>query len=203
MIKILHRDFGARVLSADIIEKMRYLFETGKYIKCIRVIKNLFCLTLKIRVQKRTKEKIERRMDIRLLELQEYHKKNPSFDLFGAVEALKQEKCSIGFGHAGIMLPLELPIYGSVKFPEAVVDLFLLEELKHGGFEIFMCAVAHEMAHILLFSKDHQLQYSEQATNLLAFLMGFKDFFLAGLSDGDAYLTGAQMRSAIQIINSL
>ena len=79
---------------------------------------------------------------------------------------------------AWIQRPVPMPSFGTHAFRETVVTMFLRKSFLVGhAFEAIVCAMAHEQAHIVLFCTNHSLQDSEEAVDLTAMMLGYRDFY--------------------------
>lgn len=80
-----------------------------------------------------------------------------------------------------VSYPVSMPLYGSPEFSDASFPLIIdAEHFARQTFEVFVYAMAHEMAHILLAGKRHPLQDLETAVDLSVMVLGFGKFMLMG-----------------------
>ena len=97
--------------------------------------------------------------------------------------------------HAWINLPDPMPMFGTRQFEQTVVTMYLRKSfLQSRSFESIIATMAHELAHIVLTSTAHACRKSEEATDLTAMLLGYRDFYrlacpLEDLVDTDTYVT--------------
>jgi hypothetical protein len=103
----------------------------------------------------------------------------------------------IGYVNAGgkltapawIELPKTMAPYGTEAFRRTIVTLYIRKEfLQTMPFEAIVCAVAHEMSHIILEAVGHSLRDNEKAVDLTAMLLGFSDFYRRGITVPDSHL---------------
>ena len=82
---------------------------------------------------------------------------------------------------AWVERPKPMPIYGSAAFRQTIVIIYLRKSfLRDGTFEEVVLAVAHELCHIVLDAIGHTLADKEEAVDLTAMLLGFRDFYTTG-----------------------
>jgi hypothetical protein len=82
---------------------------------------------------------------------------------------------------AWVSYPKPLPRFGTDAFKQTLVTVYLRKSfLADNDFESVVMAIAHELAHIVLFGIGHPLEDDEIAVDLTAMLLGYQDFFLAG-----------------------
>jgi hypothetical protein len=82
---------------------------------------------------------------------------------------------------AWVSYPKPLPRFGTEAFKKTLVTVFLRKSfLAESDFESVVMAIAHELAHIVLFGIGHPLEQEEVAVDLTAMLLGYRDFYLAG-----------------------
>jgi hypothetical protein len=78
-----------------------------------------------------------------------------------------------------IEMPGEMPLCGTEAFRKTLVTMYVqrsfLEEAPLGS---IIVAVAHEMSHVVLNTTQHELRRKEQAVDLTAMLLGYRDFFV-------------------------
>jgi hypothetical protein len=55
--------------------------------------------------------------------------------------------------------------------------------LRETSFEPVVLAIAHELSHIILDAIRHELRKQEEAVDLSAMLLGFRDFYVTGCKD--------------------
>ncbi|MES3004853.1 MAG: hypothetical protein V4690_01920 [Patescibacteria group bacterium] len=84
---------------------------------------------------------------------------------------------------AWLRAPGDLPIYGTPRFREVTVEVYLRKSfLKETTYEQATLAIAHELCHVVLYSVKHRLQEVEEAVDLTSMLLGFREIWLAGCS---------------------
>lgn len=96
-----------------------------------------------------------------------------------------------------------MPMFGTWSFSQLTVTMYLRKSfLKDGYFEEIVCAIAHELCHILLDAIAHSLRDQEEAVDLAAMLLGFRDFYVTGchsvqdISSPDDILSGINVYQA-------
>ncbi len=86
---------------------------------------------------------------------------------------------------AWIELVEHMPMSGSSDFRNLLVTMYMRRDfLDNAPFEQVVIVIAHELSHIVLESVCHTLRHEEEAVDLTAMLLGYRDF----------YITGAQAR---------
>jgi len=86
---------------------------------------------------------------------------------------------------AWIERPKVMPGYGSAAFRQLVVVVYLRKSfLLNGNFEEAVIAIAHELCHVVLDATGHPLRAQEEAVDLTAMLLGFRDFYVTGCRSG-------------------
>ncbi len=82
---------------------------------------------------------------------------------------------------AWITMPNHMPILGTSAFRALTVTMYLRKSfLAEGSFEEVVIAIAHEFSHVVLSAVGHSLREQEEAVDLTAMLLGFRDFYLTG-----------------------
>lgn len=82
---------------------------------------------------------------------------------------------------AWITAPKPMPRFGTAAFRQTLVTVFLRKTfLSNHTFEQVVIAIAHELSHIVLFGTNHRLQDREEAVDLTAMLLGYRDLYVAG-----------------------
>ena len=82
---------------------------------------------------------------------------------------------------AWIELPRRMPPYGTDAFRRVMATLCLRREFCEGSsFETIVCAIAHEMAHVILEATGHPRRADEKMVDLTAMLCGFSEFYSVG-----------------------
>ncbi len=91
---------------------------------------------------------------------------------------------------AWLRRPKYLPPIHSPLYRNTVVTVFLRKSfLAEAGFASVVLAISHELSHVILDSEQHELRTKEEAVDLNAMLLGFRDY----------YIRGAEMRSGGRI----
>lgn len=74
-----------------------------------------------------------------------------------------------------------LPMYGTAAFRQREVTMYVRKTfLAEVPFDTVVTAIAHELCHVVLYSTQHPLRYQEEAVDLTAMLLGFRDFYVTG-----------------------
>lgn len=82
---------------------------------------------------------------------------------------------------AWVEMPERIPLFGTKEFKELQLRVFLRRSfIEKSGFEQLVVVLAHEMAHIVLDSIRHPLHRTEEAVDLTAMMLGYRDFFTTG-----------------------
>ncbi len=96
---------------------------------------------------------------------------------------------------AWIERPVPTPYYGSKEFREMNVYLYIRNEyVKNESFEMVVKTFAHELSHIVLHSTHHPLKDSEEATDLVAMLLGYHEFYLRAFTGNGCLKNAATKR---------
>lgn len=80
---------------------------------------------------------------------------------------------------AWVHIPRSLPSYDDSAFAQACILVCINKKSPFFPFpfECLVALMAHELAHIILRAIQHPLQYSEEATDLTAMILGYANFF--------------------------
>ncbi len=82
---------------------------------------------------------------------------------------------------AWVVRPDVMPIFGSEAFRQTEVTVFIRKPfLAKATFDATVIAMAHELCHPLIDAMHHPLWDKEEAVDLLAMLLGYRDFFVTG-----------------------
>lgn len=82
---------------------------------------------------------------------------------------------------AWIEMPSSMPPYGTEAFRKVIVTLGLRRDFcDEASFESIVCAIAHEMAHIILDATGHPRRRDEKVVDLTAMVCGFSEFYVQG-----------------------
>ncbi|MCX6027010.1 MAG: hypothetical protein NTY23_12265 [Chloroflexi bacterium] len=76
---------------------------------------------------------------------------------------------------AQVGIPADLPLYGSSKLNGFVIDVLLGHQFKTARSDTAITLLAHELAHVLLYSLRHPRRDSEQFTDLVPLIVGFAE----------------------------
>lgn len=80
---------------------------------------------------------------------------------------------------AWVKMPLEFPLFGTPGHNEVKATMYI-RKTHMTEFEPLVLAISHEMSHIVLNSVRHKLRGVEDAVDLTAMLLGFRDFYITG-----------------------
>ena len=80
------------------------------------------------------------------------------------------------FKSANIFMPANFPLYESIEYRNLVLEISFHKELLN-NFYAFVMIMSHELSHIVLYSLNHPLKFSEKATDIAAINLGFSRFF--------------------------
>lgn len=82
---------------------------------------------------------------------------------------------------AWIDVPTPMPVYGTTAFRKLTITMYLRKTfLQSSSFEGVVMAIAHELCHVVLNATAHPLRRQEEAVDLTAMLLGFRDFYVTG-----------------------
>lgn len=74
-----------------------------------------------------------------------------------------------------------MPMYGTAAFRQEVVTMYIRKTfLAEVPFDTVVTAIAHELCHVVLNATGHPLREQEEAVDLTAMLLGFRDFYVTG-----------------------
>lgn len=74
-----------------------------------------------------------------------------------------------------------MPMYGTEAFRQEVVTMYIRKSfLAEVLFDTVVMAIAHELCHVVLNATGHPLREQEEAVDLAAMLLGFRDFYVTG-----------------------
>jgi hypothetical protein len=119
---------------------------------------------------------------------------------------------------AQVVIPPNLPIYGTSAFDAHIVEMLLGKEFGTASFYTAVALLAHELSHVLLHGLRHADQESEQATDLVPILLGFRAIVRRGRTvsiseqQGESiytstikygYLTDEEFEAAVGAVESL
>lgn len=89
----------------------------------------------------------------------------------------------VGNAPAWVERPRPLPMFGTREFRDTLVTVnFRKSFLDEATFEQVVAGTAHELSHVVLDAISHVLQREEEAVDLTAMLLGFRDFYVTGNS---------------------
>ncbi|MGJ5036715.1 hypothetical protein ACQR13_21635 [Bradyrhizobium sp. HKCCYLRH3059] len=82
---------------------------------------------------------------------------------------------------AWVSRPVPMPSFGTPEFRQTTATIYLRRSfLQQSSCAVVTMAIAHELAHLVLDSTSHPLHGSEQAVDLTAMLLGYRDIYLDG-----------------------
>jgi hypothetical protein len=80
---------------------------------------------------------------------------------------------------AWIKLPVTLPVFGSSEFRTLTLTVFFRKHfLEKASFEQVVCAMSHELSHVVLYAVRHPYMCEEKAVDLTAMFLGYREFYL-------------------------
>lgn len=123
--------------------------------------------------------------------LRELHEKKDFTGMVGYIRTTLNLglRIRVGFVNSGgptkapawIVIPNPIPPYGTRKFNETRVTIHLRKLfLKKSTLETKVTVIAHELSHVVLASIHHELKNREEAVDLTAMILGYRDFFRIG-----------------------
>jgi hypothetical protein len=147
-------------------------------------------------------------------------------DLTGLVRVVKvglglDLKMRVGLVNSGgnpaspawIRMPNPMPPYGTKAFKNVVATLYIRKEFFGDyNFESIVCAIAHEMSHVILEATGHPLSDNEKAVDLTAMLSGFAELYVRGITYHDfgesrtykvGYLSASEVEHAASLMRSM
>jgi hypothetical protein len=75
-----------------------------------------------------------------------------------------------------------MPLINTSEFRNTLVTVFLRKSfLDVSSFERIVMAIAHEMSHVVLYGIQHPLMKVEEAVDLTAMLLGYRDIYVKGI----------------------
>jgi hypothetical protein len=82
---------------------------------------------------------------------------------------------------AWVTTPDPMPFINTPEFNRTLVTMYLRKSfLESAKYEKIVAAIAHEMSHIVLNGLNHPLREQEEAVDLTAMLLGYRDIYVAG-----------------------
>lgn len=82
---------------------------------------------------------------------------------------------------AWVVGSVNMPLFGTPAFRSTEVTVYLRKSfVEQARFEEIVLAMAHEMCHVVLNATRHSLRRQEEAVDLTAMLLGFRDFYVTG-----------------------
>jgi hypothetical protein len=82
---------------------------------------------------------------------------------------------------AWIVAPVPMPMYGTQEFRRLTITMYLRKAfLARVSFDEVVMVIAHELCHVVLNATTHPLRRQEEAVDLTAMLLGFRDFYVTG-----------------------
>ena len=82
---------------------------------------------------------------------------------------------------AWIETPMGMLMFTPAFRQSFIVTMYVRKSfLKDSTFEQLVCAIAHELCHVVLNTTGHPLRQQEEAVDLTAMLLGFRDFYVTG-----------------------
>ena len=82
---------------------------------------------------------------------------------------------------ACINMPATMPPYGTSAFRKTTITIYIQKTfLKQRPFETIVSAIAHELSHVVIEAIGHKLENQEEAVDLTAMVLGYRNFFRIG-----------------------
>ncbi len=82
---------------------------------------------------------------------------------------------------AWIATPVSVPLYGTEDFCRMTVTMYIRKSFLRGAsFESVVLAMAHELCHVVLYAIGHEFQDQEEAVDLTAMMLGYRNFYCKG-----------------------
>lgn len=82
---------------------------------------------------------------------------------------------------AWVGFPFPMPFYGTRAFQKILATVYIRKAfLTNYPFETVVAAMAHELSHLVLAAIDHPLVDKEEAADLTAMMLGYRNFFRTG-----------------------
>ena len=82
---------------------------------------------------------------------------------------------------AWVEMPSLMPLVGTPAFRALTVPVYIRKSfIEESLFEQVVLAMAHELCHVVLNATSHPLRQQEEAVDLTAMLLGFRDFYVTG-----------------------
>lgn len=108
---------------------------------------------------------------------------------------------------ADVELPERMPLFGTREFCRMEFKIRIRRSYCYGPFKAFLCAIAHELAHIVINSISHPLRNSDVATDLFMMIAGFSDVMKEGRMINETsrlgYLNDHQFKLAYDYLKKL
>jgi len=159
-------------------------YNRQEYGKCVAKIRNHFKLSM-VKIVVKYAENSEEIFKLGTVESKKNAKKN--------IESLKQASregyANAGMIPMGIMIPSDMPLYGTPDFYRLQLVLWIDRNIFRRPFDLFLESVAHEMSHVLLDSTRNPWRESEKATDTLVLIRGFMEVSERLCAIGVSYLT--------------
>jgi hypothetical protein len=177
-VQELSRSLGVRRSIGEVQkEAVREKFKRREFAKCVAIIRRCFGQLPNIRIIYENDHPLVERVSVKKSSEREWE------SVRQALENEKREKIRQLGGWtfdrwekaAKIGISDGMPLYGSRAYYEYTLDLQVPKRLLFLPFEVFIVTIAHEMAHVLLFSLYSPLRKSEVATDLLTMVFGFDE----------------------------
>jgi len=195
------------------IDKLRKLYDNGKHGECASEIKRAMRISSALRViylgdiNKSDPTLIEKaKKTLRAFKESFFQKQKSTSGQKIKLRMKKSQRKALAL----VGDPSEVPMYGTKQFKRFKINLYVRKYILNNAFETFVYAVAHEFAHVVLYSVRHKLKESDVATDLLVICLGFGDimkvgreFNSKGRSFSVGYLTNEQFEIACKFLKWL
>lgn len=80
---------------------------------------------------------------------------------------------------AWVQCPVPMPLYGSQEFKSTRITVYMRKSfLEEMPFQGIVCMMAHELSHVVLDGIGHSLRRQEEAVDLTAMILGYRDLYL-------------------------
>lgn len=144
--------------------------------------------------------------------LQELHKKK---DYAGMLRAICKDlrldmRLRVGYVNSGgpesapawVLCPVPMPLHGTQEFRSTLVTVYFRKEyLEQATFAMLVSSMAHEMSHVVLNGMRHVLRLQEEAVDLTAMILGYREFYLASVEPVTTGTATEGMQAFMQQLN--
>ncbi|MFA5994235.1 MAG: hypothetical protein WC823_04720 [Parcubacteria group bacterium] len=174
-------------ISTVTMDSLRNLYYAGRISDCVSLIKKIYCLDFTIILSRLG----EIPSSTRLLKVFDACSERLGYPLTPLLDAsIETVYQDIQSSPAFIIFPRDLPLFGTQGFREFKLALFIFNWAIERSFESFIMCIAHELAHIVLYTIKHPLCHEETAVDITAILLGFYDVFRKEHNSDDGMIFG-------------